>query len=87
MRAALDGAGEIRTTARALADEGKWPDALDALAMVPDVLGEGYARLYPPREGEMRAVWSHSPFNVDDWDAACRHLRDRGPLYPGDEPL
>jgi len=78
MGTALDGAGEIRQRARQLAADGQWPKALEVLATVPAALGESYAKLYPPRTGEMRAVWVHSPFNVADWDVACRHLRQCG---------
>ncbi len=78
MGTALDGAEEIRQRARQLAADGQWPKALEVLATVPAALGESYAKLYPPRAGEMRAVWSHSPFNVADWDVACRHLRQCG---------
>ncbi len=78
MQAALAGAEETRKRARELADQDRWPDALEQIATIPDMLGDAYAKLYPPRDGEMRAVWIHSPFNVADWDVACRHLRRCG---------
>ncbi len=76
--AALARADMIRDDAHALADDGQWPEALDTLATIPGTLGSAYAKLYPSRPGEMRAVWIHSPFNVKDWDVACRHLRKAG---------
>ena len=78
MTTAMARAERVRDSARALADARKWPEAIDALAPIDGILGDGYAKLFPPREGEMRAVWSHSPFNVKDWDAACRHLKRNG---------
>lgn len=78
VESALAQAEAAREQARELAEEGRWPEALARLAAIPDTLGDAYAKLYPPRVGEMRAVWIHSPFNVDDWDAACRHLRRCG---------
>ncbi|MGQ9732332.1 MAG: glycoside hydrolase family 10 protein [Candidatus Zipacnadales bacterium] len=78
MQAALAQAEKARQHARLLAEKREWPEALDTIASMPDILGPAYAKLYPPRQGEMRAVWVHSPFNVADWDVACRHLRQCG---------
>lgn len=78
MLAALARAEAVRYRARNLADARRWPEALDEVATIQSILEAAYAELYPPREGEMRAVWCHSPFSVADWDAACRHLRECG---------
>lgn len=78
LQPALEQAQALRAEARDLLDKQLYPEAIAKATEAKQALEEGYPRLYPPREGEMRAMWIHSPFNVDDWEQTCRHLRDCG---------
>ncbi|MGD8237870.1 MAG: family 10 glycosylhydrolase [Armatimonadota bacterium] len=78
MRASVEQAEALRTEAQTLLAGERYPEAIARATEAKQALEEAYPALYPPRAGEMRAMWCHSPFRVADWDQACRHLRDCG---------
>ncbi len=75
---ALSACRNLRAQAQQLFRNNRWAEAYLQAEEARNVLVQDYPKIYPPRAGEMRAVWIHSPFNVDDWDAACAHLAKCG---------
>lgn len=64
----------------ALADKTNAARAADCLARAQDALTRAYAASVPPKAGEFRAVWCHSPTGVAGmtWDEAIKRLADSG---------
>lgn len=77
---ALDVARRSRAAAVAAAAAGRLDEALVAALRERDEATRALALSLPARAGELRAVWIHNPFGVNDWgwERSCQVLADAG---------
>jgi len=77
---ALARAAAKRDEAKALLEDQKFPQAMDAVADAERMLVEARCRAQKPQPGEHRALWCHSAFGPAgmEWDEAIRILAENG---------
>ncbi|MBP7829701.1 MAG: family 10 glycosylhydrolase [Kiritimatiellae bacterium] len=76
----LERAVALHQKMRALYDEGRFLEAVEAGRTLRQVLTEAYARVQSPRAGEFRGVWEHEGVGwyPGDWNRTCRLLAGAG---------
>ena len=76
----LERAAALHGQMRALYDEERFLEVIQAGRSLRQVLTEAYARVQPPRAGEFRGVWEHEGVGwfPGDWNRTCRLLSGAG---------